>query len=185
MISKRDVGMPHWCLDPRRAYKFWGQGEYHYTAPVPGVLALHEGLRLICAETLERRFDRHLSCSLTLQHCLEVMGLEIYTPVEFRLNSVVAIKNPNKVSTKELISFMIKNHQVEISGAFGLDIVRVGQMGEQCRFENIKKVLVAMGSGYEALGVKLNVTSALREFETLSQKDIIKNPPILQSHLHD
>lgn len=62
-ITRRVVDMPHWCLDPRRAHKFWGLGEYHYTAPVPGVLALHEGLRLICAETLEKRFDRHLACS--------------------------------------------------------------------------------------------------------------------------
>jgi alanine-glyoxylate transaminase/serine-glyoxylate transaminase/serine-pyruvate transaminase len=180
-ISKRDVGMPHWCLDPRRAYKFWGLGEYHYTAPVPGVLALHEGLRLICAETLEKRFDRHLVCSLTLQHCLEVMGLEMYTPAEFRLNSVVAIKNPQRVNTKELIAYMITQHQVEISGAFGLDIVRVGQMGEQCRFENIKQVLVSLGTGYEFFGVKLDMASALKEFDSLSEK----KSPILQSHLHD
>jgi alanine-glyoxylate transaminase/serine-glyoxylate transaminase/serine-pyruvate transaminase len=180
-ISKRVVSMPHWCLDPRRAYKFWGLGEYHYTAPVPGVLALHEGLRLICAETLEKRFERHLVCSFTLQHCLEVMGLEMYTPAEFRLNSVVAIKNPQRVNTKELIAYMITQHQVEISGAFGLDIVRVGQMGEQCRFENIKQVLVALGTGYEFFGVKLDMVSALKRFDSLSEK----KTPILQSHLRD
>ena len=180
-ITRRVVDMPHWCLDPRRAHKFWGLGEYHYTAPVPGVLALHEGLRLICAETLEKRFDRHLACSLTLQHCLEVMGLELYAPDDFRLNSVVAIKNPQKVNTKELISFMIKQFQVEISGAFGLDIVRVGQMGEQCRFENIKKVLMSLGTGYEALGVKLDLASALNKFDSLCEQ----HSPIPQVHLHD
>jgi aspartate aminotransferase-like enzyme len=170
-IAKREERMPHWCLDPRRAYKFWGLGEYHYTAPVPGILSLHEALRLICQETLEKRFERHLTCSTTLQHCLQVMGLEMFTPEEFRLNSVVAIKNPNKVVTKELISWIIKNQHVEISGAFGLDIIRIGQMGEQCRFENIKKVLEAVGAGYEHFGVKLNVAGAKVAFEKARERE--------------
>jgi aspartate aminotransferase-like enzyme len=164
-ISKREARMPHWCLDPKRAYKFWGLGEYHYTAPVPGILAIHEGLRLICEETLEKRFYRHQSCSETLQRSLEAMGLELFTPKEFRLNSVVAIKNLNKVVTKELISHMIHSSQVEISGAFGLDIIRVGQMGEQCRLENIEKVLFALAHSYEHFGVKLDLKSGLDEFQ--------------------
>src|SRR5690606_873500 len=32
-VNKREILMPHWCLDPRRAFKFWNLGEYHYTAP--------------------------------------------------------------------------------------------------------------------------------------------------------
>lgn len=164
-VSQRKATMPHWCLDPRRAWKFWGLGEYHYTAPVPGILALHEALRLICEETLEKRFERHLQCSETLQHCLEVMGLTLYTPKEFRLNSVVAINNQDKVNTKELVAHMIKNHGVEISGAFGLDIIRIGQMGEQCRPENLRKVLRALGLGHEFFGVKLDVESALKAFD--------------------
>jgi alanine-glyoxylate transaminase/serine-glyoxylate transaminase/serine-pyruvate transaminase len=170
-VSKREERMPHWCLDPRRAYRFWGLGEYHYTAPVPSLLALHEGLKLICDETLENRFDRHLTCSMTLQHCLKAMGLELYTPAEFRLNSVVAIKNPNKVVTKELIGFLIKNHQVEISGAFGLDIIRIGQMGEQCRYGNIQKALKAVGAGYDHFGVKLDVKAGMTEFEKSRERE--------------
>ena len=171
-ISQRQERMPHWCLDPRRAYRFWGLGEYHYTAPVPGILALHEALRLISEETLEKRFERHLRSSTLLQHSLEIMGLEMYTPSEFRLNSVVAIKNLNKVITKDLISYMINHHQVEISGAFGLDIIRIGQMGEQCRSENIKKVISALGAGYEHFGVKLDIQSAMRGLEKSPESDV-------------
>ena len=171
-ISHRQERMPHWCLDPRRAYRFWGLGEYHYTAPVPGILALHEALRLICEETLEKRFERHLHSSTLLQHSLELMGLEMYTPAEFRLNSVVAIKNPHKVVTKDLISYMINHQQVEISGAFGLDIIRIGQMGEQCRLENVKKVISAVGAGYAHLGVKLDVQAALSELEKSRESEI-------------
>lgn len=169
-ISQREERMAHWCLDPRRAHKFWGLGEYHYTAPVPGVLALHEALRLICQETLELRFERHLNCSKMLQGCLEMMGLELFTPAEYRLNSVVAIKNPAKVVTKDLIAHMINSHGVEISGAFGLDIIRIGQMGEQCRPENLWKVIEALGMSYEHFGVKLDVSSALSELEKFRER---------------
>lgn len=154
-ISQRKVPMTHWCLDPRRAHKFWGLGEYHYTAPVPGLLALHEALRLVCEETLEKRFERHLNSSMILQKNLESMGLELYAPIECRLNSVVAIKNPNQVNTKDLINHMISHHQVEIAGAFGIDIIRIGQMGEQCRPENVQKVLAALYESYKNFGVTL------------------------------
>ena len=172
MISEREERMAHWCLDPRRAHKFWGLGEYHYTAPVPGLLAIHEALRLICQETLEKRFERHLKSSQTLQSCLQTMGLELFTPSEYRLNSVVAIKNPNQVNTKELISYMIQHQQVEISGAFGLDIFRIGQMGEQCRMENVRRVLEAVGAGYEAFGVKLDTQNALKEFDQFREREM-------------
>jgi alanine-glyoxylate transaminase/serine-glyoxylate transaminase/serine-pyruvate transaminase len=143
-IQNRKELFPHWCLDIRRAWKFWGLGEYHYTAPVPGILALYEGLRLICEETLEVRFERHLKSSLFLQDEIEKMGLSFYAPRYCRLNSVVAINTPQGVDTKALIAHMIKFSSVEISGAFGLSIFRIGQMGEQCREENVQRTLAAL-----------------------------------------
>ena len=59
-IEKRSVRQPHWCFYALRSQKFWGHQQYHYTAPVPGILALHEALRQICEETLPERFQRHL-----------------------------------------------------------------------------------------------------------------------------
>jgi alanine-glyoxylate transaminase/serine-glyoxylate transaminase/serine-pyruvate transaminase len=171
-VNKREERMPHWCLDPRRAFKFWCKGEYHYTAPVPGVLALHEALRLICEETLEKRFARHKNSSLALQASLEAMGLTLFTPSEYRLNSVVAINNPGKVNTKELIAHLIKTHNVEISGAFGLDIVRVGQMGEQCRPANIRRLLEALGASYKSFGVNLDTETGLSEFAKICERDL-------------
>jgi len=148
VVMKREALMPHWCLDPRRAYKFWIMNEYHYTAPVNGILALYEALRLICEETLPKRFERHLSSSLALQHGLKEHGFEMYAPEYCRLNSVVAIKNKNGVSTKDLLHYMKLTYNVEISGAFGLDIFRVGQMGEQARPENVERVLKAIIGSY-------------------------------------
>lgn len=155
-VMKRDVLMPHWCLDPRRAYKFWIMNEYHYTAPVNGICALYEALRLICDETLPKRFERHLQSSLTLQKRLEEMGFEMYAPEAFRLHSVVAIKNRNGILTKDLLKYMSQTYNVEISGAFGLDIIRVGQMGEQARPQNVERVLEAIRGSYAHFGVSVH-----------------------------
>jgi aspartate aminotransferase-like enzyme len=160
-VMKREALMPHWCLDPRRAYKFWIMNEYHYTAPVNSLLALYEALRLICEETLPKRFERHSESSTFLQQQLELMGLELYAPASCRLDSVVAIKNKNAVVVKDLLKHMKDNFGVEISGAFGLDIIRVGQMGEQARPENVKRVLEAIGKSYIHFGVKLNLPVTL------------------------
>ena len=165
VVEKRSTRNPHWCLDPRRADKFWNGHSYHYTAPVPGILAIHEALRLICDETLEKRFTRHLNSSKALQKGLEVMGLELLIPEEFRLNSVVAIKVPENIDSAPVLSYMRENYHVEISGAFGLNIVRIGQMGEQCRDQNLLKAFLATGMSFKKFGANLNVTKGMTFLE--------------------
>ncbi|MFH2133396.1 MAG: aminotransferase class V-fold PLP-dependent enzyme, partial [bacterium] len=34
-IENRKTKRVHWCLDALKAYSFWGDHKYHYTAPVP------------------------------------------------------------------------------------------------------------------------------------------------------
>jgi aspartate aminotransferase-like enzyme len=148
-----------------RAQRFWGDHHYHYTAPVPGILALYEALRLVCAEGLPARHERHRVSSQSIQAGLEAMGLELFIPAEHRLNSVVAVRVPTKVDAKSVLSYMSRKFRVEISGSFGLDIVRIGQMGEQCRSHNLFKVLYATGMSFRHFGVQLDVSEGLAELE--------------------
>ena len=164
-ILSRPEPPTHWCLDAVRAQRFWGEHKYHYTAPVPGVLALYEALRLVCEEGLEARHQRHRVSSESLQAGLESMGLELFVPREHRLNSVVAVKVPPGVSSRDVLSYMSRKFHVEISGAFGLDVVRIGQMGEQCRSQNLFKVLYATGMSFRHFGVKLDVSQGLAGLE--------------------
>lgn len=156
---------PHWCLDVIRADRFWGEHHYHYTAPVPGLLALHEALRLICEETLERRFERHRQSSLALQAGIVAMGLKLATPPAYRLNSVVAIAVPAGVDDARARSYMSSMFKVEIAGAFGLDIVRIGQMGEQCRSPNLFRVLHALGVAFSKEGAQLDLSAGMGAME--------------------
>lgn len=161
----RTCRKPHWCLDVVRAERFWGDHQYHYTAPVPGLLAMHEALRLILEETLERRFERHLHSSLALQSGLEGMGLSLFTPKEVRLNSVVAIDVPEGVDPEAARNYMSSRFKVLIAGAFGLDTVRIGQMGEQCRAPNLFRVLHALGVAFARQGVQVDQSAGMAALE--------------------
>ena len=155
----------HWCLDAQLADKFWNQKSYHYTAPVSGILAIHEALHLVCEETLPQRFKRHLRCSNALQAGIEAMGLQLLIEKDYRLNSVVGIVVPEHVSADAVRTYMSKVHKVEISGAFGLNILRIGQMGEQSRAHNLFRTLHSWGASMRAAGAELDLPAGMAELE--------------------
>ncbi len=165
-IQSRSDQLRHWCLDAKLADQFWYKKSYHYTAPVSGILAIHEALRLVCTETLKVRFDRHLRSSLALQAGIEAMGLALHVKPAARLNSVVGIKVPDGVESKQLLSTMSQRYKVEISGSFGANIVRIGQMGEQCRAHNLFRTLHAFGASFNLLGQKLDLPSGMAALES-------------------
>jgi aspartate aminotransferase-like enzyme len=166
VIQSRPDTLRHWCLDAKLADQFWYKKAYHYTAPVSGILAMHEALRLVCNESLPVRFARHLRCSEALQSGIESMGLSLYVKKEARLNSVVGINKPDTISTPELLKYMSHHYGVEISGSFGPSIIRIGQMGEQCRAHNLFRTLHALGSSVDALGVKVDLPAGVAALES-------------------
>jgi alanine-glyoxylate transaminase / serine-glyoxylate transaminase / serine-pyruvate transaminase len=165
-IEAREDELRHWCYDAKLADQFWYKNSYHYTAPVSGILALHEALRLICDETLPNRFDRHLRCSLALQASIEAMGLSLYVEPEARLNSVIGICVPDGINSSELLSYMSKRYRVEISGSFGPNIVRIGQMGEQSRIHHLFRTAHAFGSSLKALGARVDLPTGVAALES-------------------
>jgi aspartate aminotransferase-like enzyme len=171
LIENRDFKITHWCLDAVLSNKFWNLKSYHYTAPVSGILALHEALRLVVDETLPLRFHRHEVCSKALQRGIEAMGISLLVPEQARLNSVLGVVIPDSISPDQVRSHMSKVHRVEVSGAFGQSIVRIGQMGEQSRAHNLFKTLHALGASLQYCGAKIDLPSGIAELEKgLSQE---------------
>lgn len=164
-IGRRKIPNTHWVLDAKLAENFWHKGSYHYTAPVSGVLALHEALRLVCAETLPLRFARHSRSSFALQNGIEAMGLRLFAPIDSRLNSVVGVSVPEGLANTEICAHISNRYRVEISGSFGLPIVRIGQMGEQCRAHNLFRTLHALGSTMRDLGAKVDMPASMATLE--------------------
>lgn len=170
-IESRPSVLPQWTLDAQLASNFWHKNSYHYTAPVSGLLALHEAMRLICDETLPVRFQRHLTCSIALQAGIEALGLDLHVEKESRLNSVIGIKLPEGFEAIPVCQHISRNYRVEIAGSFGPAIVRIGQMGEQCREHNLFRALHAFGSTFRDLGHKVSVPEAMAELENVLQRE--------------
>ena len=164
-VRTRTAPNTHWCLDATLAENFWHKAGYHYTAPVSGVLALHEALRLVCTETLEKRFARHLRCSLALQSGVAALGLPLYTPEDCRLNSVVGLRVPDGLTPRDVCQHISQQYQVEISGSFGLPIVRIGQMGEQCREHHLFRTVHALGRTMRDLGADVDLPAGIAALE--------------------
>ena len=164
-VCRRPRPMAHWCLDAQRAWGCWGEHTYHYTAPVPGILALYEALRLIAEETLTARHARHRRCQHALEAGLEGVGLEPFVARPHRLRSVMAIKRPEGVDSTSLRQRMARRYGVQIAGAFGHDIVRIGQMGEQCRPRHLFRVLHALGASLHEEGCRVDVAAGMAALE--------------------
>ena len=168
-IESRTKPVTHWCFDAKLAENFWHRDGYHYTAPVSGIMALHEALKLVCEETLEQRFARHERCSSALQAGIEGMGLDLFINGQARLNSVVGISIPEGLAAKQICDHISDVYRVEIAGSFGQPIVRIGQMGEQCREHNLFRTLHALGSTMRDLGVKVDQPNGMAEMEAYLQ----------------
>ena len=66
---------------------------------------------------------------------------------------------------------MEETFHVDIAGAFGLNIVRIGQMGEQCRSHNLFRVLYAMGIAFAHEGFDVNVSKGMAVLEKNLARD--------------
>ena len=146
-------------MDALRAQHFWQHHQYHYTAPVSGLLALHEapaaGLRGDAGAPLCAASALVVGPS---KPALSRWGWCWPRRVPIRLNSVVAIQVPTGVDNARVRADMSSRFHVEISGAFGLDIVRIGQMGEQCRAPHLFRVLHALGGALTHEGAAVDTS---------------------------
>jgi aspartate aminotransferase-like enzyme len=78
---------------------------------------------------------------------------------------VIGIEVPEGIDRARVCAHISARYRVEISGSFGLDIVRIGQMGEQCRAHHLFRTLHAFGSTMRDLGAPVDLPSAAAELE--------------------
>ncbi|MFH2104673.1 MAG: aminotransferase class V-fold PLP-dependent enzyme [Parcubacteria group bacterium] len=150
---------PSYLLDPIAAYDFWMRKQYHVTAPVQVIFALHTAMWEILSEGLSSFQRRHAVASRALQEGLEAAGFELYTPAEYRLPTAIAVRfgtpDGNGDSTRSQFRNALKDQAgVVIAGAFGgLPIVRVGCMGWQATEKHIRTLLWAMANRAKVFGI--------------------------------
>jgi alanine-glyoxylate transaminase / serine-glyoxylate transaminase / serine-pyruvate transaminase len=126
---------------------------YHHTAPILGIYALHEALRLTLAEGLEARWARHAKAAAHLRDELQARGLEVLAVPDHRLAPLTAVRVPAGVDGKAVQGRLLHEHGIEIGGGLGPDapaMWRVGLMGRNASVETADRVLGALDAALSA-----------------------------------
>lgn len=157
-MALRKTKVQSFYFDMNWLLKYWAVDGatrvYHHTASVSTFYGLRESLSLLAEEGLEASWRKHRRNAELLWEGLEKLGLELFVKDQsVRLHTVTAIKIPDDIKDwKELISYAMKTHSVEIAGGLGPSygkIWRIGLLGNNSTPENVHKALAAMKGGLE------------------------------------
>ncbi|XP_066518228.1 alanine--glyoxylate and serine--pyruvate aminotransferase b [Hoplias malabaricus] len=142
-----------YLLDMTHLSNYWGNDgktarDYHHTGPVSGFFTLRESLAILAERGLENSWTLHKEVAEYLWKGLEDLGLKLFIKdKDLRLPSVTTIAIPEGYNWRELLAYMIKHHQMEMTGGLGPSIgmvLRVGLMGYNCSKYNADKALAAL-----------------------------------------
>jgi alanine-glyoxylate transaminase/serine-glyoxylate transaminase/serine-pyruvate transaminase len=137
-----------------RSYWLERPAVYHHTAPILGIYALHEALRITLAEPLERRWRRHRMAGAYLQQGLQALGMELLANPIWQLAPLTAIRVPEGIDGRAVQQRMLEEHNIEIGGGLGPDappMWRIGLMGPNANEETADLVLGAFETALSEL----------------------------------
>lgn len=170
VATKRKSKVQSWYLDVNLLAGYWGQDRvYHHTAPISMNYAIHEALRLVLAEGLEARWQRHQRNHEALKAALAVMGLRLASQEGHQLWQLNAIAVPDGVDEANVRKRLLAEHSIEVGAGLGPlkgKIWRIGLMGETSSLDNVKKFLSAFGGILNDAGFKVDTRAALAAADT-------------------
>ncbi|XP_068599458.1 alanine--glyoxylate and serine--pyruvate aminotransferase a [Brachionichthys hirsutus] len=152
-IFNRKTKPSSFALDLGWLARYWGcdgkpSRAYHHTGPVSAFYSLRESLAVFAEEGLEKSWERHEKVAEYFHAGLENMGLKLFVKdKKARLPAVTTIVAPHGYDWKEITSYIMRTHDLEISGGLGPSaglVLRVGLMGCNSTKENVDMVLAAL-----------------------------------------
>ncbi|XP_040283855.1 serine--pyruvate aminotransferase isoform X2 [Bufo bufo] len=151
-IFSRKTKPPSFYVDLTWLSNYWGcDGKpriYHHTGPVTSFYCLREGLAILAEKGLERSWEIHSENALRLYKGLEDLGLKLFVKdPTLRLPTVTTVIVPEGYDWKDIISYVMKNHSIEITGGLGPStgkVLRIGLMGYNSTKTNVDRVLNAL-----------------------------------------
>lgn len=172
-VKSRKTRVQSWFMDLNLVLDYWSatQRTYHHTAPGNSLYGLHEALRLLAAEGLERAWARHQRHHEALKAGLDTLGLQFVVAEGARLPQMNAVWVPEGVDDKSARGMLLKEYSVEIGAGLGPlagKIWRFGLMGYSAREENVLGALSALEMVLAAHGREVEqgaaITAAQRVF---------------------
>uniref|UniRef100_A0A8C7VEW0 Alanine--glyoxylate aminotransferase n=1 Tax=Oncorhynchus mykiss TaxID=8022 RepID=A0A8C7VEW0_ONCMY len=114
-----------YLFDMAHLSNYWGNdGQparlYHHTGPVSGFFSLRESLAILAEKGLEESWRHHREVAGYLWKGLEDMGLKLFIQnKDLRLPSVTTIAIPEGYNWREMLQYIMKHHNMEMTGGLG------------------------------------------------------------------
>ena len=149
VVRKRKTKVQSWYLDLSMIEKYWGNERvYHHTAPISMNYALHEALRMVLEEGLDKAWQRHRQVQETFIR--EMHKLEIEPAIDepaIRAPMINTVKIPDGADDTKVRQRLYDEFNIEIGAGLGPlkgKIWRVGLMGYGARVENVEVLTKAL-----------------------------------------
>jgi alanine-glyoxylate transaminase/serine-glyoxylate transaminase/serine-pyruvate transaminase len=148
-MDSRKTKVRSWYLDMSMIRNYWAGAKraYHHTGPISMIYSIHEAMRIVLEEGLEKRFERHYHNHQILRDELEAMGFEFLVAPQYRLPMLNAVIIPKGFDDAAIRSRLLNEYNIEIGsglGDFAGKIWRIGLMGESSNLNNINMLLSAL-----------------------------------------
>ena len=142
VVRKRKTKVQSWYLDLSMIEKYWGSERiYHHTAPISMNYALHEALRIVLEEGLDKAWRRHQQTHDLFIREMRKLEIEPAVAESIRAPMINAIKIPDGADDAKVRTRLYDDFNIEIGAGLGPlkgKIWRVGLMGHGSRAENVE-----------------------------------------------
>jgi aspartate aminotransferase-like enzyme len=122
----------YWSFERMKADLGETSASTPFTPAMSVVFALHAGLRLLEAEGIERRFERHRRVGAAVRAGVKSLGLKLLPKEEHSSETVTAFWPPDGVAVNAVLDAMRVKHGVVVAGGVGKlagKIIRFGHLG--------------------------------------------------------
>ncbi len=148
VMRARKSKVQSWYLDLSMIEKYWGSERvYHHTAPISMNYGLHEALRLLLEEGLEKAWQRHRATHEMLVREMRKLEIEPAVAEPIRAPMINAMKIPEGVDDARVRTRLYDEHNIEVGAGLGPlkgKIWRIGFMGHGARAENVEILAKAL-----------------------------------------
>lgn len=151
-LDARETPVVSWCFDVNAVLAYWGASEarvYHHTPPINAIYGLYEALRIVLADGLEQRWDRHAEASAALLAGLEPLGCRPLVAEEHRLHALTTVVPPEGVDEAAVRARLLERDGIEISAGLGPlkgKVWRIGTMGANASPGAVERVSAAIAA---------------------------------------
>lgn len=138
--------MPRFYFDVSAYKHYYELGQPPYTPALSLMFALDVALEKILAEGMGSIFERHAGIGAMTRKGVRGLGLSILPDERVASNTVTAVRIPDGVDARRLITLMREEHGVVLAGgqqSLSGKIFRIGHMG-YCTPEDIQEVVDAL-----------------------------------------